>query len=81
VNRYFIKLSFDGTHYHGWQTQPNAITVQEVLNKAFSMLLRTPVKLTGCGRPIPVSMLQNTMPISIPGFPLTGSHWITLLSS
>jgi tRNA pseudouridine38-40 synthase len=50
VNRYFIKLSFDGTHYHGWQTQPNAITVQEVLNKAFSMLLRTPVKLTGCGR-------------------------------
>ncbi len=50
MNRYFVKLSFDGTRYHGWQTQPNAVTVQETLNKAFSLLLRTPVKLTGCGR-------------------------------
>jgi tRNA pseudouridine38-40 synthase len=50
MSRYFVKLSFDGTRYHGWQTQPNATTVQEVLNKAFSMMLRTPMKLTGCGR-------------------------------
>ena len=48
--RYFVRLSFDGTRYHGWQTQPNAVTVQEVLNNAFSLLLRVPVKLTGCGR-------------------------------
>ena len=29
VNRYFIYLSYDGTRYHGWQVQPNGITVQE----------------------------------------------------
>jgi len=50
LNRYFIKLAFDGTNYHGWQVQWNARTVQQVLNDACSMILREPVKLTGCGR-------------------------------
>ncbi|TDA85990.1 tRNA pseudouridine(38-40) synthase TruA, partial [Halomonas marinisediminis] len=27
--RYFIELSYNGKKYHGWQTQPNAISVQE----------------------------------------------------
>ncbi|MFH1297633.1 MAG: tRNA pseudouridine(38-40) synthase TruA [Bacteroidota bacterium] len=49
-HRYFIKLAFDGTRYHGWQIQQNARTVQQVLNDACSMVLREPVKLTGCGR-------------------------------
>ncbi len=48
--RYFMKLAFDGTHYHGWQIQRNARTVQQVLIDACSMILREPVKLTGCGR-------------------------------
>ncbi|WDF56404.1 tRNA pseudouridine(38-40) synthase TruA [Mucilaginibacter sp. KACC 22063] len=48
--RYFIELAFDGTKYHGWQTQPNAVSVQEMLNKALSTLLRQPVETTGCGR-------------------------------
>jgi len=48
--RYFIELAYDGTNYHGWQTQPNAITVQEVLNKALSTLLRQPIETLGCGR-------------------------------
>jgi tRNA pseudouridine38-40 synthase len=48
--RYFIELSFDGTNYHGWQIQQNAITVQEVLNNCLSTLLRQPVETTGCGR-------------------------------
>lgn len=48
--RYFIEIAFDGTNYHGWQIQPNAITVQEVLNKALSTLLRQPIETTGCGR-------------------------------
>ena len=30
--RYFIYLSFDGTNYHGWQIQPNGVTIQGVLN-------------------------------------------------
>ncbi|WCT11520.1 tRNA pseudouridine(38-40) synthase TruA [Mucilaginibacter jinjuensis] len=48
--RYFIELAYDGTNYHGWQTQPNAVTVQEMLNKALSTLLRQPIETLGCGR-------------------------------
>jgi len=49
-NRYFIQLSYKGTNYHGWQVQPNAITVQEVLNKALSTILNQEVNVVGCGR-------------------------------
>ncbi len=48
--RYFVELSYNGTAYHGWQVQPNALTVQEILNKAFSSILRADIKLTGAGR-------------------------------
>jgi tRNA pseudouridine38-40 synthase len=48
--RFFIELSYDGTNYHGWQLQPNAIGVQEVLNKALSTVLRQPIETLGCGR-------------------------------
>jgi tRNA pseudouridine38-40 synthase len=48
--RYFIELAFNGTPFSGWQIQPNDITVQEVLQKGMSLLLREPVTLTGCGR-------------------------------
>jgi tRNA pseudouridine38-40 synthase len=49
-NRYFIKLSYRGTNYHGWQIQPNATTVQQVLNEDFSLLLGEDIKVAGCGR-------------------------------
>jgi tRNA pseudouridine38-40 synthase len=39
--RYFIKLAFNGTNYHGWQYQPNAASVQETLNKALSVVLNS----------------------------------------
>jgi len=48
--RYFVRLAFDGTDYHGWQIQKNARTVQQTLDEAFSRLLRESVRLTGCGR-------------------------------
>jgi len=48
--RYFIKLSYKGTHYHGWQYQPNASSVQEELEKAFSLILREEIAITGAGR-------------------------------
>jgi len=48
--RYFIELAYDGTNYHGWQIQQNAISVQEVLNNALATILREPVETTGCGR-------------------------------
>lgn len=50
-HRYFIKLSYAGTAYHGWQVQENTpSTVQQVLNDALSMLLREKIETTGCGR-------------------------------
>jgi len=48
--RYFITLSFDGTAYHGWQVQPNAVSVQQCLNHALSTLLREDVETVGAGR-------------------------------
>lgn len=48
--RYFIRLSYKGTNYHGWQIQPNANTVQEEVNKALSTVLNQPINVTGCGR-------------------------------
>lgn len=48
--RYFIQFSYNGKAYHGWQIQPNAITVQEVLETAFATLMKTPVALVGAGR-------------------------------
>ncbi len=48
--RYFIHLAYNGTPYHGWQIQPNATSVQETLNKAFSVLLQSEINLMGSGR-------------------------------
>lgn len=48
--RYFVTFSYDGTRYHGWQVQPNGISVQEVLQDALSTLLRTRIEVTGAGR-------------------------------
>ena len=48
--RYFISLAYNGTPFHGWQCQPNAISVQEVLEDALTTVLRTPIKVTGAGR-------------------------------
>ena len=48
--RYFIQLSYDGTAYHGWQIQPNGVSVQETLESALSTLLRRDVEVVGAGR-------------------------------
>lgn len=48
--RFFIQFSYFGKAYHGWQYQPNAITVQEVLENGMSKLLNSPVSLMGAGR-------------------------------
>ncbi len=50
MKRYFAYLSYKGTAYKGWQTQPNGITVQEVLERALSTVLRTKISLVGAGR-------------------------------
>lgn len=48
--RYFIKFSYKGTNYHGWQIQPNDISVQSVLTDAMSLVFRFQVELIGAGR-------------------------------
>jgi len=48
--RYFIELSYNGKAYHGWQNQPNAISVQQVLEEALSVLLQTKIEIVGAGR-------------------------------
>lgn len=50
TQRYFIELSYNGTSFHGWQTQPNGITVQECLDKALSTYFRQDIVTLGCGR-------------------------------
>ena len=48
--RYFIWFSYDGTRYHGWQIQPNGVTVQSELQRCLSLLLREEINVTGAGR-------------------------------
>lgn len=48
--RYFLKLAYDGSAFHGWQSQPNAVSVQSTVEEALSTVLRTPTAVTGAGR-------------------------------
>lgn len=48
--RYFLELAYRGTQYHGWQRQPNGLSIQEVLETALTTILREPVALVGSGR-------------------------------
>ena len=48
--RFFITLSYDGTRFHGWQIQPNGISVQGELQRGLSLLLRQEIIVTGAGR-------------------------------
>ncbi len=48
--RYFLYLAYDGTNYHGWQVQPNAITIQSCIEEALQTLLRQATPITGAGR-------------------------------
>ena len=48
--RYFIYLSYDGTEYHGWQIQPDAISVQGEIQRCLSTILRRETLIVGAGR-------------------------------
>jgi tRNA pseudouridine38-40 synthase len=50
MQRYFLQLSYNGTRYFGWQRQPNAISVQEVIEKTLSTVLREEIAVVGAGR-------------------------------
>jgi tRNA pseudouridine38-40 synthase len=48
--RCFAHIAYHGARYHGWQCQPNSITVQGVLENAFSTILNREINIVGCGR-------------------------------
>ncbi len=48
--RYFAELAYKGTKYSGWQIQPNAISVQQLIEEALSTILNTSIQVMGCGR-------------------------------
>lgn len=48
--RYFMQLAYRGAPFHGWQTQPNATSVQQTVEQALGMLLRHPTPIVGAGR-------------------------------
>ncbi|MDD6479265.1 MAG: tRNA pseudouridine(38-40) synthase TruA [Oscillospiraceae bacterium] len=50
MKRVLLKISYDGTNYHGWQVQPNAVTVQEVLQESLYKVLGNKPSVTGCSR-------------------------------
>jgi tRNA pseudouridine38-40 synthase len=50
MKRYFLEIAYKGTNYHGWQTQKNAVSVQVEIEKAISILLKTPIMIMGSGR-------------------------------
>lgn len=50
TQRYFIKLAYNGSSYSGWQSQPNAPSVQSEVEKCLSTLYNIPVAIVGCGR-------------------------------
>lgn len=50
MQRWRLDLVYNGTNFHGWQVQPNAVSVQDVLEKVLSKLLHADIQVIGCGR-------------------------------
>lgn len=48
--RYFLELSYLGAPFHGWQSQPNASSVQQTIEEALAVVLRHPTPIVGAGR-------------------------------
>ncbi len=48
--RYFLEIAYNGTRFCGWQRQPNAISVQEVIENSIQTLLQEKIETIGCGR-------------------------------
>lgn len=50
MKRVMLTVAYDGTNYHGWQLQPNGISIEEVLNGCLTELLKEPVQVIGASR-------------------------------
>lgn len=47
---YKMLIAYDGTHYHGWQVQPNGISIQQLIEEKLKIILRQEIKIIGSGR-------------------------------
>ena len=45
-----VTMAYDGSHYHGWQIQENALAVQEVFQKALQKIIGPGIDIKGCSR-------------------------------
>ena len=50
MRRIFLKIAYDGTNYHGFQIQPNAETIEGVLNRELSRILKEDITVIGASR-------------------------------
>lgn len=50
MKRVMITVAYDGTDYHGWQLQPNVVTIEQVLNQKLSELLHEEIHVIGASR-------------------------------
>ena len=48
--KYFLHIGYNGTNYHGWQRQPNAIMVQGTIEEKLKCIFKTDITVFGCGR-------------------------------
>ena len=48
--RYLLELSYNGAPFHGWQRQPNAISVQQVVEESLSTIMKEKITVVGAGR-------------------------------
>lgn len=49
-HRYFIEFAFNGSRFHGWQVQPQSMSIQELMTRALTLLTGSEISLVGCGR-------------------------------
>ncbi|MBE5937426.1 MAG: tRNA pseudouridine(38-40) synthase TruA [Lachnospiraceae bacterium] len=50
MKRICMIVAYDGTNYHGWQAQPNAITIEQILNEELSRMLNEEITIIGASR-------------------------------
>ncbi len=77
LKRYFLEFSYSGAAYHGWQRQPNAISVQEVMEEALKVLTKADCALTAAGRTDTGVHARKMVAHFDTHFPITASNqWV-----
>jgi tRNA pseudouridine38-40 synthase len=48
--RFFLEISYNGKNYHGWQTQPHDVSIQQVIEEALATIFQRKIEIVGAGR-------------------------------